>query len=362
MESIYFNVRKTVLRSILLLTIAATVLDLLFFVGYLAMGLLPEEPFLYILFRVAPPLVLNLISYQVARYSNGIEKLSEENKNYAVSFALCTFFGVIGIFHSQFVPFWTSASIATLFCTIYGDTRLIRLLSVYNCILSGLACLSACLRMPENICTYGQNLIVVLCLNVVAHVIGESMLHFSVEMRALQDDLYKESVDYKEQLDVDFLTGVSSRAHMTKEAQKILYRASQFNPVSIAIIDIDNFKSINDTYGHENGDVVLKALGNLLKTQLKDDVVVGRYGGEEFVIVFEGVSTGIHGIRLNRVRQLFSEIHYDFTDRPITFSGGIKSVIDPAEFMPTLQKADEALYVSKNSGKNKVTVAGAPAE
>ncbi len=357
METIYLNVRKTVLQSILVLTFAATALDLVFFLFYMATGTLSSEPFLYILVHIAPPLVLNLISYQVARHSNGLEKLTDANKNYTVSFALCTFCGIIACFHSYYTPLWATGCVATLFCTIFGDKKLIRMLSMFNCIVAGLACLASCLQYPDNIYTYGQNLIIVLCINLVAHIIGESMLRFSLDVRTLQDNLYNQSVDYKEQLDVDFLTGVSSRACMTKEAQKMLYRASQFNPVSVAIIDIDNFKSVNDTFGHENGDVVLKSLGNLLTTQLKDDVVVGRYGGEEFVIVFEGVSTGIHGIRLNRVRQLFSEIHYDFTDKPITFSGGIKSVIDPAEFMPTLQKADEALYISKKSGKNKVTPA-----
>ncbi len=357
MHALYSDVRKAILRAIFVMIIATTVMDVAFFFLYLFLGDLSEPPFLYILLRMVPPLVINLLSYRIAKYAGALDRLPDRSKNYAVSFSLCTFCGVTGIFHSYFVSLWALPGIALLFCTVFGDKRLIRLLSIYNYILAGLCFLYVMIDRPGNFYMYVQNLVIVLAIDIVVYLIGQSMMQFMLGMRSIQNDLYHRSLDYKEQLEVDYLTGVSSRSHMTKEAQKRLYRASQFNPVSVAIIDIDNFKSINDTFGHENGDVVLKELGTLLTTQLKDDVEVGRYGGEEFVIIFEGVSTGMHQIRLDRVRQLFSEIHYDFTDRRITFSGGIKSVIDPAEFAPTLQKADEALYISKNTGKNKITPA-----
>ena len=357
MRSLYLDIRNKLIRALLILIIAVTCADILYFAFLFFTGSLGVPPLLYILMHVAPPLVIDLLAYRIAVYANDFANISDSKKNYTLSFVFGTVLGMTGIFHNEYLILWVLPVSAVLVCAVFTNRRLIRILAVYAAVLAGLAWLYASLTDTAGIFVYAQNLVIVLLIDFAAFAISRMMMDFMTGMRTIQKDLYNQSLDYKEKLDVDYLTGVSSRSHMTKEAQKRLYRASQFNPVSVAIIDIDNFKSINDTFGHENGDVVLKELGHLLTTQLKDDVEVGRYGGEEFVIIFEGVSTGMHQIRLDRVRQLFSEIRYDFTDRRITFSGGIKSVIDPAEFAPTLQKADEALYISKNNGKNRITPA-----
>lgn len=354
-KELYAKIRQTILQTIFICIIATTVLDILYLLLMIATDNLRETPILFVLFHITPQLTANIIFYFVAKYLISSDKLNDHRKNVATSFILCSVCGIIGIFHSAFTVLWALPVLAILFCTVYGDKNLVRLLSIYSAILTGISCLVISIGSPDNFLVYGPDLVIVCLIIIAAYLIGQSMIGFTSGMDEIQKDLYDRSLDYKEKLDADYLTGVSSRSHMTKEGQKLLYRASQFNPVSVAIIDIDNFKSVNDTFGHENGDVVLQALGNLLTAQLKDDVVVGRYGGEEFVIIFEGVSVGMHQIRLDRVRKLFSELTFDFTDNPITFSGGIKSVIDPAEFAPTLQQADEALYISKNSGKNKIT-------
>lgn len=129
--------------------------------------------------------------------------------------------------------------------------------------------------------------------------------------------------------------------------------------VTYAIIDIDDFKHINDTYGHLIGDNVLISLANLLKTKLRATDFIGRYGGEEFVIIFSETSEEEALQSLDRIRNEFSDMSHfaGTTSFRVTFSGGIASYPKYGDVDALMATADEALYTSKRSGKNRITVA-----
>ncbi len=120
------------------------------------------------------------------------------------------------------------------------------------------------------------------------------------------------------------------------------------------MIDIDHFKSVNDKYGHPMGDQVIRSLAWILKQRLRKTDLVGRYGGEEFLVILPGSSADQAAERLDRIRRDFSLIQYAHGDTwfDATFSAGVSQLTAPVNAEALIKEADEALYDAKNSGRN----------
>jgi len=162
---------------------------------------------------------------------------------------------------------------------------------------------------------------------------------------------------YRKTMITDPLTGLLNRKAIEERIDTEIKRIQRYNEVcSIAFIDIDDFKHVNDTYGHDAGDGVLVELAGLLRRELRNTDYIGRYGGEEFIVCL--VNTG-KPVAIKVMERLLSI----FRERPIgehaircTFSAGIASAPeDGMEFEVLCRKADEAMYISKKEGKNRVT-------
>ncbi|WP_428738096.1 ABC transporter substrate-binding protein [Sulfurimonas sp.] len=152
----------------------------------------------------------------------------------------------------------------------------------------------------------------------------------------------------------DKLTQLYNRHELDRVLEKEKSRADRYGQIfGVMIIDIDFFKMINDTYGHHTGDTILKDLATILKVNSRESDIIGRWGGEEFLIIVpqvneESISTFAHILRKKVEQHLFIEKH------KVTISIGITiyRVSEPIEV--TISRADEALYMSKNKGRNLV--------
>jgi len=163
----------------------------------------------------------------------------------------------------------------------------------------------------------------------------------------------------RRQTELDSLTGVSNRGKSMQDITRLLRLAvRQQQPFSLAILDLDQFKLINDRYGHEIGDRVLNYFGQLLNQSFRMEDVVGRWGGEEFVVGMYGITKANGAKRLDKMLSTFREIK--FTDRngnafQVTFSAGIAQFIQDGEDLQTLYRAaDQTLYKAKTQGRNRV--------
>ena len=127
--------------------------------------------------------------------------------------------------------------------------------------------------------------------------------------------------------------------------------------MSLAMFDVDYFKQVNDTYGHAVGDYVLKTLSRFLEDRLRKTDLVGRYGGEEFVVIFPNTSIKIAEKLCEALRIDFEKIRHFSKNNPfqVTFSCGIASYPNYNEAQLLSDKADKALYISKSKGRNQVT-------
>jgi len=147
----------------------------------------------------------------------------------------------------------------------------------------------------------------------------------------------------KESANKDFLTGISNRKYFFEIAHKI---HSKSRNIAIAMIDIDNFKKINDTFGHNKGDEVIKSLANLLKESIKGKDIVARIGGEEFILLLQDIKT------LDAINFL-NTLCKDIAKLNFTVSIGLTTKkLNSLDEMIT--QADKLLYKAKESGKNRV--------
>jgi diguanylate cyclase (GGDEF)-like protein len=126
------------------------------------------------------------------------------------------------------------------------------------------------------------------------------------------------------------------------------------------MVDVDHFKKVNDTYGHPVGDRVLAGLSALLRRRLRQTDTIGRYGGEEFAIMFEGLPEPEVLRLMGRVRQEFSQMEHHAPHHPAfhcTFSAGV-AMLKPGMSLDGWRKAsDDALYAAKHAGRNQVVAA-----
>lgn len=162
----------------------------------------------------------------------------------------------------------------------------------------------------------------------------------------------------------DGLTGLFNKRAMLEAAQAKVAAASRFGrKLSVLVTDIDFFKKVNDTHGHDVGDVVIKGLGKILETTKRTTDVVARFGGEEFVILCEQTDeTG--ALQLGeRIREELAKTTFTTANGPVhvTCSVGIATFPEAGDSWDTIFKAaDEALYASKRNGRNRVTAWAPP--
>ena len=159
---------------------------------------------------------------------------------------------------------------------------------------------------------------------------------------------------------VDPLTGLSNRRYLeTHLASLLLNVTNRGGALSLMILDIDHFKSVNDTWGHGAGDEVLKAFASRVKRMVRQVDLPCRYGGEEFVVIMPDTPMSVAASIAERVRaavqgELFS-IEDGARSIPITVSIGIAESMGVNDPDALFRRADKALYRSKNSGRNRVT-------
>lgn len=172
---------------------------------------------------------------------------------------------------------------------------------------------------------------------------------------------------YLNEARTDGMTGLANRRAFDQmlETLFVAYRKGG-KPFVLALIDVDRFKTINDSHGHPQGDRILKGLADILLEQIPNAILIARHGGDELAVLMEGPMLQV-AEKLDDVRNRVQRSHADGAC-PITISVGISIPIDDMGAASVVRRADEALYAAKQMGRNRVyhhdgqepTVVGAP--
>lgn len=167
------------------------------------------------------------------------------------------------------------------------------------------------------------------------------------------DQHRKEISRWKEAADNDALTGINNRKGLEEKILKIMKENGDSSGV-LLFLDLDDFKQINDSKGHAFGDKVLRTVAEKIKSCVRSTDVVGRIGGDEFIVFLNGI--GGKDAALKKAEEIEQKIQDGFHGYPVTVSIGIAQFPeDGAEFDVLIKRADQALYYSKNKGKNRYT-------
>jgi diguanylate cyclase (GGDEF)-like protein len=157
----------------------------------------------------------------------------------------------------------------------------------------------------------------------------------------------------------DSLTGLLNHTTVKERLVKELAQALRHRvPVALAMIDIDHFKSINDRYGHLAGDRVIKSLARLLQQRLRQSDVIGRYGGEEFLVLMNDTTGKKARTLMDKLRDDFAGLKHQASEEPFraTFSCGIAAISGETKASALTDIADRALYQAKHKGRNQVVL------
>jgi diguanylate cyclase (GGDEF)-like protein len=145
---------------------------------------------------------------------------------------------------------------------------------------------------------------------------------------------------------MDPLTHAYNRRKLSELLDQEIKRVERNDkPFSMVMLDIDHFKKINDTHGHDVGDYVLKRMTNLIRENIRDIDILSRYGGEEFVIILPE----------RNLRKVIESACFDKVGQ-ITISAGVSDFMQGDNRESVFKKADNALYIAKNGGRNRVSV------
>ncbi|WP_259367874.1 GGDEF domain-containing protein [Colwellia sp. MB02u-14] len=153
----------------------------------------------------------------------------------------------------------------------------------------------------------------------------------------------------------DSLTGINNRGAFLQASNEELSRSRRLSyDVGVMMLDLDHFKAINDIYGHDAGDKVLKQVSQAMSNCLRKEDTLGRIGGEEFAIITPGADKGAMHKLASRLQQSIALLNFSFLpeDKNITVSIGYTRVSNDEDFKAALKRADEHLYTAKASGRN----------
>ena len=177
------------------------------------------------------------------------------------------------------------------------------------------------------------------------------------KLHRLTEVLRRRSKEMERAALTDVLTGLSNRRFFDEALAQYLTEFGEIGcPVGLMILDLDHFKSINDTYGHDVGDEVLRAVSQCLQEVSRYHDVLARLGGEEFGIIVPNMTAGDLGVFANRVRQAVERLSVDVGNvrLRITVSVGLAVALDEEEPVSLYKRADVNLYGAKQAGRNRV--------
>jgi diguanylate cyclase len=177
------------------------------------------------------------------------------------------------------------------------------------------------------------------------------------QLESETNDLRSRLEESQAKASVDVLTGVPNRFALEEQFAKELERARRHaRPLSCAVLDLDFFKRINDTYGHAAGDKVLRQVAQLCSQNLRTNDFFARYGGEEFVMLLPETEPDAATLVADKLRESVKKVHFHHAGDPVavTLSVGVAGLREGDTMTSLFERADKALYEAKQAGRDQV--------
>lgn len=185
--------------------------------------------------------------------------------------------------------------------------------------------------------------------------VAEAQRSAEEERHRLEELVAQRTAEFERLATTDVLTSALNRRRIFELAEAELARAARYrHPISFAMLDLDHFKTINDRFGHAVGDEALSAAATAVQAQLRSVDLLGRYGGEELMVVLPETGRDAALRALERVRQAVQRLRLSVPEVEVRVSGGVVEARSGESLDAALRRADAALYEAKRTGRNRV--------
>lgn len=311
----------------------------------------------WIYFIISPTIIMTSLT-ALSHYLVNSIKVNILVKQYIVIFLMTTLIIYLSLVHNIITVLLLAAMIPIFTSTIFSNTKLTRRTYILAQILIVFSAMGI-KRFSDR--DFGNWIYVELLVSsgllLVSYLIAKIIIKFTEEKITSLDIMYQDKLQLEQRVNLDPLTGLYNRNLYSAYINKAIEISVEKNtPLSLAILDIDNFKVINDTYGHAIGDIVLKRISHVLLTSMSEDIRFFRFGGDEFTLILmdhnnEEAIAYCKGI-LSKISALeLPEIDYI----KVTVSCGITIKDEETNNSEKLfEAADKSLYKAKNLGKNTI--------
>lgn len=357
-DEIYFKWRKNFNYVALLVASITLMLELI--ISYILILYLPQTiklsiPY-YLLLYIFVPTFINFSLVILGRYILKCNHLSEQFKNYSSILILSLQFLVIACAHNIFTLTISIHCFPIFLTLIYSDKKMTRVITIISILFISIGFVFARLDGHSNDAFFLIEIFVGYILMLGCYITATLLFHIEKEKNERFKASSFKQLQLEELLKCDPLTGL----HNMRTFYNVLDTSisNREMPLCIAVIDIDDFKSVNDTWGHENGNEVLIYLSAQLQYCCNNKGRVFRYGGEEFTIVFPNTTSDEAKTIIEEASKNLYHKDFKFTpQKQITFSCGIASYTwNGSSAQDFFIIADKLMYQAKLSGKNRILI------
>ncbi|MBQ3584409.1 MAG: GGDEF domain-containing protein [Lachnospiraceae bacterium] len=335
--------------------------EMIIFISYLFMGVIEGTVVSHFCLRVLLPSCINIISYLITKKAIDNEKIPVEQRNYVVCANILIICTVLAVIHNYYFIMWMTPSVALFYSTLFNNYKVLNLTFLGTIISTVLSTIVNIMEAQFHRATTITYSFITIVLFGIAYFISKSIIkHHIIQLEYTYKELEKQQA-LIEELDIEPLTKLYNKKALFRDIREIVEKSKNENASEsiqwVAIFDLDHFKSVNDTYGHLNGDKVLMRMARLLETFADGQGKVYRYGGEEFVVLFEPSSEEEIMMVCENIRRQMERERFEFDwGRVITVSAGAAPFSAKRNYEEWIKHADTALYHAKETGRNRVEI------
>lgn len=312
----------------------------------------------YILNYIMVPTLIDLVVLGASSYLIRLDKISINARNWVVAFMIFIIMAKTPFVHFKLLSLALLPAVAIVATSIFANYKMtvtISLLSMVSVILITIR--SQAFYKLDPVQHYSNLAFAIILMIAVCIITIVVTLHTKALLHSISGSYNKQQLLMNE-MKKDPLTGLYNRRSFEETMDAEIKRVEENGEKAyIAIFDIDHFKNVNDTYGHSNGDVVIKALCKMLKEKSKEYGLAFRYGGEEFVILFSHIELPKVINVVEDIRTEFRCYYFQFMKKDgLTVSCGIAEYIKGEDSKAWFNRADNSLYQAKEAGRNRTVV------
>ena len=332
-------------------------LEIIVFVYFTYTGVMLSNPQTYFVKYTLFPTGTNVLLLGIGNYFLKKENISDEAKNYVPILCLVGFCFAIAIVHSYFFITASIFVVPVMLSSMYGSRKITtRIFFICTGALIASAIYTGFDPAQRDSTMWNINEVIAFIILLAAYLLSLVMMNYSREKEEELRDNIIAKFTLEEALKRDPLTGLYNHTEFYRYLETLLVEIEKnITTISLVVIDIDNFKNVNDTYGHEKGNIILVELSKLMTEYCGERGYVCRYGGEEFVIIFPNMNKSEAWIHMENIRKRFGRkelLQGEF----VTISSGIAEYEPGSTAQKLFEKADSAMYTAKAQGRNKSVI------